>query len=552
MVGMCQLQIFVVIITSTYLLHTCAAVFVTRRDASMVLHRSRRNNEPLEELVNSPSLDRECFEEQCSFQEALEAIGDLSRTKLFWVKYNTGRSKRPNHNLRNPCDGKPCQNGGSCLRLPVGFRCSCLHGYEGDHCQIEQQICSLKNGGCEHYCRESRLYGRVCTCAAGFILTMDGFSCEPVALFVCGRPDSESTFRKAFDEGEYTENVEGMENKEAEIAKEESVTVIPDETIGILGDLEVGIGEGVEQPDEAVHESNATINNTEGNVMEKSTGITKDIVVDGGGGKNNETDTLDEVPYNALDNGSTIQNRAMHEEEPGRIVGGSICPPGQCPWQVLLLNQNGYTFCAGTLLSDLWVLTAAHCVLHTPRITVRIGEHDLRRSEGWEQQVTVRRSIRHPDFDPDTYDNDITLLRLAKPIKLNFHAIPACLPDTTLAQHLLAPGKKGVISGWGRLAENRGGSPILQRVELPAVRSDLCKASTRNLITRNMFCAGYEQGGQDACKGDSGGPFVTQWQDTWFITGIISWGEGCAERGKYGVYTRVSNYLDWIHHQMSR
>uniref|UniRef100_A0A8C4R4X5 Coagulation factor VII n=1 Tax=Eptatretus burgeri TaxID=7764 RepID=A0A8C4R4X5_EPTBU len=347
-----------------------------------------------------------------------------------------------------------------------------------------------------------------------------------------------------------------LADKEAEIGKEESVTVIPDEEIGgkkgMVEELEVGIGEGAEQPHQPVHESNATINNTEGNVMGKDTGIATDIVVDGRGGKNNQTDTLDEVSYNALDNGSTIQYRGMYEEGPGRIVGGSVCPPGQCPWQVLLLNQNGYTFCAGTLLSDLWVLTAAHCALHSPRITVRVGEHDLRRSEGWEQQVTVQRSIRHPNFDPETYDNDITLLRLAKPVKFNFHAIPACLPDTTLSQNLLAPGKKGVVSGWGRLAENRGGSPILQRVELPTVSSDVCKASTKNLITRNMFCAGYEQGGQDACKGDSGGPFVTKWADTWFVTGIISWGEGCAERGKYGVYTRVSNYMDWIHYQMSR
>lgn len=87
---------------------------------------------------------------------------------------------------------------------------------------------------------------------------------------------------------------------------------------------------------------------------------------------------------------------------------------------------------------------------------------------------------------------------------------------------------------------------FLMKVRLPIVSMEACKQSTEKIITDNMFCAGYSEESQDACKGDSGGPFAVLYQGTWYLLGIVSWGEGCAEVGKYGAYTRVSNYLSWI------
>lgn len=72
------------------------------------------------------------------------------------------------------------------------------------------------------------------------------------------------------------------------------------------------------------------------------------------------------------------------------------------------------------------------------------------------------------------------------------------------------------------------------------------------VITDNMYCAGYLEASKDACRGDSGGPFVVNYRGTWFLTGVVSWGEQCAARGKYGVYTRLGNFLNWIRDTMER
>lgn len=105
---------------------------------------------------------------------------------------------------------------------------------------------------------------------------------------------------------------------------------------------------------------------------------------------------------------------------------------------------------------------------------------------------------------------------------------------------------EGIVSGFGRLGEGRQTSAILQRLAMPYVDRLTCMESTQLRISTRMFCAGYHSAPKDACQGDSGGPHVTRYSGTYFITGIVSWGEGCARRGKYGVYTQVSKYINWI------
>lgn len=104
----------------------------------------------------------------------------------------------------------------------------------------------------------------------------------------------------------------------------------------------------------------------------------------------------------------------------------------------------------------------------------------------------------------------------------------------------------GLVSGFGRLGEGREPSAVLQRLTVPYVPRLTCMESTQLRITQHMFCAGYDQISKDACQGDSGGPHVTSYKGTYFVTGIVSWGEGCARRGKYGVYTQVSKFITWI------
>ncbi|KAK7883896.1 hypothetical protein WMY93_027019 [Mugilogobius chulae] len=118
-------------------------------------------------------------------------------------------------------------------------------------------------------------------------------------------------------------------------------------------------------------------------------------------------------------------------------------------------------------------------------------------------------------------------------------------PSTALVLVLMRE-PDGIVSGFGRLGEYARPSTILQRLAMPYVERQRCLESTQFRISKHMFCAGYESGGKDACQGDSGGPHVTRFRGTYFITGIVSWGEGCARKGKFGVYTQVSKYIKWI------
>ncbi|KAI1899674.1 hypothetical protein AGOR_G00064210 [Albula goreensis] len=232
-----------------------------------------------------------------------------------------------------------------------------------------------------------------------------------------------------------------------------------------------------------------------------------------------------------------------------RIVRGSICPKGECPWQAMLELRETY-ICGGIILDTLWVLTAAHCVWEVPAsyLQVTVGEHIRLTPEGTEQVKKVVQVVPHPSYNKTTSDGDIALLKLDSRIELGPYARPVCLPpnNKVFILHTLALVRNSVVSGWGKLAQSGPDSLVLQRLEVPRVPLQTCRAQTNLTITNNMLCAGFLKGGQDSCQGDSGGPLVTRYKNTWFLTGVVSWGKGCAQSGSYGIYTRVSNYLAWI------
>lgn len=177
------------------------------------------------------------------------------------------------------------------------------------------------------------------------------------------------------------------------------------------------------------------------------------------------------------------------------------------------------------------------------------GEHNTEVNEGTEQLIQVAEIIMHEDYVISTADNDIGLLRLASPIVYTPYAVPACLPTRQLAERELWAVSTHTVSGWGRRGENGPTSHILRRLKVPRIRTQQCVEESGVSLTNNMFCAGYIEGRQDSCKGDSGGPLVTEYRKTVFLLGIVSWGKGCARPGNYGIYTRVSNYLEWIHNR---
>uniref|UniRef100_A0A667ZRD9 Coagulation factor VII, like n=1 Tax=Myripristis murdjan TaxID=586833 RepID=A0A667ZRD9_9TELE len=236
-----------------------------------------------------------------------------------------------------------------------------------------------------------------------------------------------------------------------------------------------------------------------------------------------------------------------------RIVNGYACPRGQCPWQALLAEDHNYK-CGAILLSADWILTAAHCVWgKTPsQFHITVGEHDRSEKEGSEQTRRVSKVLVHPSYNNSTSDCDLALLKLCRPVILGHFAVPICLPALDGSfRRALATVRLSTVSGWGHLAQSGLSSRFLQRLEIPRVPLQECRAHTKLNITRNMLCAGVRKGGQDACQGDSGGPLVTRYKNTWFLSGVVSWGKGCAKENLYGVYVRVSNFLGWINRTMT-
>lgn len=136
------------------------------------------------------------------------------------------------------------------------------------------------------------------------------------------------------------------------------------------------------------------------------------------------------------------------------------------------------------------------------------------------------------------------------------YAVPLCLPEKAFSERTLAFVRFSSVSGWGNLLEKGAMSLTLMTIDVPRMMTQDCLEQSKRKagfpeITENMFCAGYLDGSKDACKGDSGGPHATKFQGTWYLTGIVSWGVGCAAKGQVGVYTRVSQYTEWLYRLMS-
>uniref|UniRef100_A0A8C0H4T2 Coagulation factor VII n=1 Tax=Chelonoidis abingdonii TaxID=106734 RepID=A0A8C0H4T2_CHEAB len=238
----------------------------------------------------------------------------------------------------------------------------------------------------------------------------------------------------------------------------------------------------------------------------------------------------------------------------GRIVGGYVCPPGECPWQALII-ENKKAKCGGSLLGPSWIVTAAHFKELTIYVNLMglipfLGEYRIDHEDEGEQERKVSEIIMHEKYIPQTTDHDIALLRLEAPVNFSDYVVPICLPEKQFATSELSSIRFSTVSGWGRLIEGGATAAVLMRVDLPRVKTQECIQKANLNITENMFCAGDLSGTKDSCKGDSGGPHVTKYKNTSFLTGVVSWGKGCATEGTYGVYTRVSKYLEWLNNHM--
>ncbi|XP_071033281.1 uncharacterized protein [Parasteatoda tepidariorum] len=237
-----------------------------------------------------------------------------------------------------------------------------------------------------------------------------------------------------------------------------------------------------------------------------------------------------------------------------RIVGGQSANSGSWPWQVALYKEGDFQ-CGAVLISDIWLVSAGHCFYSTQNAfwTARLGL--LRRGSELpspsEQIRRIEQIILHPEYVDKGFINDISLLRMDRPVLFSDYLRPLCLPLESEDANLWH-GKNCSVVGWGKLFEIGHTFPdSLQEVRLPVISTEECRKKIIFLsmyhITDNMFCAGYDRGGQDACLGDSGGPLMCQRDDgRWILLGVTSNGDGCGRPERPGVYTKVARYLSWI------
>ncbi|KAM6061467.1 coagulation factor IX [Chlamydotis macqueenii] len=264
------------------------------------------------------------------------------------------------------------------------------------------------------------------------------------------------------------------------------------------------------------------------------------------------TDDHDDAQDEVLDNATETSTAATTKITPiiktgTRVVGGSDSMRGEVPWQVYLLNSHGVGFCGASIINEKWVVTAAHCLQPGDDVTAVAGEYNTMEDDNTEQRRKVVRVVPHHTYNAtiNKHHNDIALLELDKPLSFNSYVTPICIGSREFTNALLKHGM-GTVSGWGSTLFRGRPATILQILKVPFVDRPTCLKSTSTTILQNMFCAGFSAGGSDTCGGDSGGPYTTEIEGTWFLTGITSWGEECAKPGKYGIYTRVSRYLKWI------
>ncbi|XP_063831600.1 transmembrane protease serine 9-like [Ostrinia nubilalis] len=254
-----------------------------------------------------------------------------------------------------------------------------------------------------------------------------------------------------------------------------------------------------------------------------------------------------------------------------RIFGGNTTRLFEIPWMVLLSysSPRGTKLsCGGTLISERYVLTAAHCVSNLgERLKLNgviLGEHDVRKDPDCERvgeklycapsvrNVSVEAVITH-QYNPETLVNDLALLRLSEPADFSLESMKAvCLPITPELQNQYLDDQPGTVAGWGA-TEDGLQSPVLLSVELPIVSNAACTKVYKDnpRISERQLCAGGVQD-KDSCGGDSGGPLmypgnVLNRGERYVQRGIVSFGsKRCGIGGFPGVYTRVAHYMDWI------
>ncbi|XP_071050949.1 serine protease 1-like [Onthophagus taurus] len=248
-----------------------------------------------------------------------------------------------------------------------------------------------------------------------------------------------------------------------------------------------------------------------------------------------------------------------------KIVGGVEVGYFKYPWYVAL-TREGEIYCGSTLIHEKYIVSAAHCYedffdqASAGKIKLEnvlkpiFGVYNICNThEPTQQRKKLAKVWIHEKYDKKGDYYDISLLKLKKKVDTN-KFMPCCLP--TKVYNSNTRPKEGLITGLGdQVFNDRNITCLAKEARILIYSDDVCKKTLTDpgqdpsktpLI--GAFCAGYLEGKVDACQGDSGGPLTILAPDSKYILlGVVSFGEGCAKPGHPGVYTDVSQYLDWIY-----
>ncbi|TVL90039.1 trypsin-like serine protease [Streptomyces sp. SAJ15] len=225
------------------------------------------------------------------------------------------------------------------------------------------------------------------------------------------------------------------------------------------------------------------------------------------------------------------------------IVGGTTTTASAYPYVMQITDADENQFCGGTLVTPTKVVTAAHCLVGETTSSVRVVGGRTYRNGTNGTVARVSKIWVHPDYRSVTKGDDIAVLTLS-----------TAMPYSTVGYvsssetGVYRAGTTARILGWGTTSSGGSSSNQLRTATVPTTTDSTCKtAYGSRFIASDMVCAGYQQGRVDTCQGDSGGPLMIGGR----LAGVVSWGDGCADPGIPGIYTRLTTFSSLVSAQVN-